>query len=80
MKWVVMDSNHRRQSQQIYSLPHLATLVTTLTVCFTCSSKANAKIAHFGDKQAQTANDFQILTFLHRPHNRLPPIDRHWPP
>ncbi len=24
-----MDSNHRRQSQQIYSLPHLATLVTT---------------------------------------------------
>ena len=21
-----MDSNHRRQSQQIYSLPHLATL------------------------------------------------------
>ena len=29
-KWVVMDSNHRRHSQQIYSLPHLATLVTTL--------------------------------------------------
>ena len=28
--WVVMDSNHRRHSQQIYSLPHLATLVTTL--------------------------------------------------
>ena len=28
-KWVVMDSNHRRHSQQIYSLPHLATLVTT---------------------------------------------------
>ena len=27
---VVMDSNHRRHSQQIYSLPHLATLVTTL--------------------------------------------------
>ena len=27
--WVVMDSNHRRHSQQIYSLPHLATLVTT---------------------------------------------------
>ena len=24
-----MDSNHRRHSQQIYSLPHLATLVTT---------------------------------------------------
>ncbi len=29
-EWVVMDSNHRRHSQQIYSLPHLATLVTTL--------------------------------------------------
>ena len=29
VKWVVMDSNHRRHSQQIYSLPHLATLVTT---------------------------------------------------
>ena len=29
LKWVVMDSNHRRHSQQIYSLPHLATLVTT---------------------------------------------------
>ena len=24
-----MDSNHRRRSQQIYSLPHLATLVLT---------------------------------------------------
>ena len=34
-KWVVMDSNHRRHSQQIYSLPHLATLVTTqkLLIC-----------------------------------------------
>ena len=27
-----MDSNHRRHSQQIYSLPHLATLVTTLAL------------------------------------------------
>ena len=25
-----MDSNHRRHRQQIYSLPHLATLVTPL--------------------------------------------------
>ena len=33
-KWVVMDSNHRRHSQQIYSLPHLATLVTTRALCF----------------------------------------------
>ena len=24
--WARMDSNHRRHSQQIYSLPHLATL------------------------------------------------------
>ncbi len=30
--WVVMDSNHRRRSQQIYSLPHLATLETTLVL------------------------------------------------
>ena len=36
LKWVVMDSNHRRHRQQIYSLPHLATLVTTLT--FLCLS------------------------------------------
>ena len=28
--WVVMDSNHRSETQQIYSLPHLATLETTL--------------------------------------------------
>ena len=28
--WVVMDSNHRSYKQQIYSLPHLATLETTL--------------------------------------------------
>ena len=33
MKWVVMDSNHRRHRQQIYSLPHLATLVTTPQLC-----------------------------------------------
>ena len=31
-----MDSNHRRHRQQIYSLPHLATLVTTLA--FLCLS------------------------------------------
>ena len=30
--WEVMDSNHRRHSQQIYSLPHLATLVTSLVL------------------------------------------------
>ena len=40
-KWVVMDSNHRRHSQQIYSLPHLATLVTTHALCFL---KASAKV------------------------------------
>ena len=28
--WGKMDSNHRRRSQQIYSLPHLATLVLPL--------------------------------------------------
>ena len=40
-KWVVMDSNHRRHSQQIYSLPHLATLVTTQKLYV---SKASAKV------------------------------------
>ena len=29
LSWVVMDSNHRSKKQQIYSLPHLATLETT---------------------------------------------------
>ncbi len=28
--WARMDSNHRRYNQQIYSLPHLATLVLAL--------------------------------------------------
>ena len=28
--WAVVDSNHRRRSQRIYSPPHLATLVTAL--------------------------------------------------
>ena len=32
--WVVMDSNHRSESQQIYSLPHLATLETTQLLHF----------------------------------------------
>ena len=36
--WVVMDSNHRRHSQQIYSLPHLATLVTTLKLVLELTS------------------------------------------
>ena len=49
MKWVVMDSNHRRHRQQIYSLPHLATLVTTR-----CSFKAGAKVRNF----------FELATFL----------------
>ena len=40
-EWVVMDSNHRRHSQQIYSLPHLATLVTTQKLYI---SKASAKV------------------------------------
>ena len=29
-----MDSNHRRHRQQIYSLPHLATLVTTRLISY----------------------------------------------
>ena len=28
--WAEMDSNHRSRRQQIYSLPHLATLVSAL--------------------------------------------------
>ena len=41
-----MDSNHRRHSQQIYSLPHLANLVTTQKLYI---SKASAKVIHFID-------------------------------
>ena len=33
--WVRMDSNHRSRRQQIYSLPHLATLEHTLFSMFT---------------------------------------------
>ena len=41
-KWVVMDSNHRRHRQQIYSLPHLATLVTTLTFMSQCTASLSS--------------------------------------
>ncbi len=36
-----MDSNHRSETQQIYSLPHLATLETTLIF------KSDAKVLIF---------------------------------
>ena len=36
--WVRMDSNHRSRRQQIYSLPHLATLEHTLFSMFTFSN------------------------------------------
>ena len=36
--WVRMDSNHRSRRQQIYSLPHLATLEHTLISKFTIQS------------------------------------------
>ena len=36
--WVRMDSNHRSRRQQIYSLPHLATLEHTLISKFTTQS------------------------------------------
>ena len=53
MKWVVMDSNHRRHRQQIYSLPHLATLVTTR-----CSFKAGAKVRIYFELAMFFANYF----------------------
>ena len=34
-----MDSNHRSKKQQIYSLPHLATLETTLWWALTDSNR-----------------------------------------
>ena len=37
-QWVRMDSNHRSRRQQIYSLPHLATLEHTLISKFTTQS------------------------------------------
>ena len=57
-KWVVMDSNHRRYNQQIYSLPHLATLVTTRSFIF---SKAIAKVMLF----SRSSKFFSVFfTFL----------------
>ena len=38
-----MDSNHRRHSQQIYSLPHLATLVTTQILFLSLLSDSNQR-------------------------------------
>ena len=32
--WEQMDSNHRSRKQQIYSLPHLATLEYSRTIIF----------------------------------------------
>ena len=49
-----MDSNHRRHSQQIYSLPHLATLVTTR-----CFLKADAKVVNLLYIQACLVNYFK---------------------
>ena len=54
-KWVVMDSNHRRHSQQIYSLPHLATLVTTQKLYI---SKASAKVVLFSHSTKFFCNFF----------------------
>ena len=46
-----MDSNHRRRSQQIYSLPHLATLVLPHKVLvenlFFCIAKTQILNNHF---------------------------------
>ena len=50
-----MDSNHRRHSQQIYSLPHLATLVTTR-----CFLKANAKVVNYSDITACFPDYFEF--------------------
>ena len=38
-----MDSNHRRHSQQIYSLPHLATLVLARCIAAMFVSKKERK-------------------------------------
>ena len=35
--WAEMDSNHRSRRQQIYSLPHLATLVSARTAAHRCA-------------------------------------------
>ena len=57
--WVVMDSNHRRHSQQIYSLPHLATLVTTR-----CSFKASAKVVNISETTACFVKYFMRRVFF----------------
>ncbi len=40
--WARMDSNHRRYNQQIYSLPHLATLVLALNHCLNAAQAERA--------------------------------------
>ncbi len=40
--WARMDSNHRRYNQQIYSLPHLATLVLAQKHCLKCAQAERA--------------------------------------
>ncbi len=65
LKWVVMDSNHRRQSQQIYSLPHLATLVTTLAICNYLFYKSDCKGSSFlrqSSIKSQRISTFNIYT------------------
>jgi hypothetical protein len=52
-----MDSNHRRQSQQIYSLPHLATLESALrkekrTFLFFLRQPMKEKNLHEGSSHA----------------------------
>ena len=42
-----MDSNHRRYNQQIYSLPHLATLVLALVVPDACSGHGSEPMGGF---------------------------------
>ena len=54
--WVVMDSNHRRHRQQIYSLPHLATLVTTRF------SKSDAKVCFYFENKECFSNYLRLLT------------------
>jgi hypothetical protein len=60
-----MDSNHRRQSQQIYSLPHLATLVTTLAKRFALVLQSECKGRMFWRQSCTNSpriSDFNTFT------------------
>ena len=65
-----MDSNHRRHRQQIYSLPHLATLVTTHCL------KGGAKVLFIFHSRKSCAN-FLPREYEHKIRGDVPSLAFH---